>query len=290
VILPLYLARGGPLAVLRFLGHGPGDWLGPIHGPDDTALAASALRSALVGIRRWDLLLAEHLPATAGWAQRLAGSTVRTDGFPMMRFQGRTWPEILAGRSRNFRDQVGRRERRLARDHKLVYRLTDAARLDSDLSLLFGLHRARWESDGSDALAGPRQAFHREFAAQAHERGWLRLWVMELDDVPAAVWYGFRYAGREWYYQGGWDPAFRAQSVGFVLLCHTIRSAVEDGLSEYWFLRGSETYKSRFADDDPALETVIVPHGLRGSAALSAIRRLDRLPEPLRRYAVARAG
>jgi CelD/BcsL family acetyltransferase involved in cellulose biosynthesis len=207
-----------------------------------------------------------------------------------MHFNGRSWRELLADRSRNFRDQVGRRERRLGRAHRLSYRLTDASRLDRDLDLLFALHNARWEPGASTALTEARQAFHREFARSALERGWLRLWVMELDDRPAAVWYGFRYAEREWYYQGGWDPALRADSVGFVLLCHTIRAAVEDGAGEYWFLRGPEAYKSRFADEDPGLETVITSRGLVGRAALAGVRNLDRVPPAVRRYVVALAG
>src|SRR5215210_8753673 len=34
-ILPLYRARERPLRVIRFLGHGQGDHLGPICAPDD---------------------------------------------------------------------------------------------------------------------------------------------------------------------------------------------------------------------------------------------------------------
>ncbi len=48
----------------------------------------------------------------------------------------------------------------------------------------------------------------------------------------------------------------------------------KDGADEYWFLRGPEPYKARFADQDPGLETMVVPHGLRGRVALKAIRHL----------------
>jgi len=287
-ILPLYLAARAPLAVLRFIGHGPGDWLGPIHAPEDTELAAAALRATLAGVRRWDLLLAEQVRPEDRWMRRLAGSVVRRYAFPILPFHGRTWQELLAERSANFRAQVRRRERRLARDHNLSYRLSDQAQLDADLALLFRLHNARWQSGGSGALAGARQAFHRDFARLALDRGWLRLWVMALDDEPVAAWYGFRYAGVEWYYQGGRDPARGAESVGFVLLCHTIRAALEDGADAYWFLRGDEPYKGRFTDQDPGLETVAVPHGLRGQAALLAIQHMDRLPSAARRWVIAR--
>jgi hypothetical protein len=40
-----------------------------------------------------------------------------------------------------------------------------------------------------------------------------------------------------------------------VLLIHSIRQALEDGLDEYRFLRGGEPFKYRFAANDPGLET-----------------------------------
>jgi len=46
VIVPLYGWRERPLRILRFLGHGHGDLLGPVCG-DDPRLSADALRAAL---------------------------------------------------------------------------------------------------------------------------------------------------------------------------------------------------------------------------------------------------
>jgi CelD/BcsL family acetyltransferase involved in cellulose biosynthesis len=179
-----------------------------------------------------------------------------------------------------------RKERRLAREHRLRFRLaTDRNRLPSDLDVLFSLHAARWGSRGS-AFGGPREAFQREFAACALDRGWLRLWFLELDGKEVAAWYGFRFAGREAYYQSGRDPGFDRLSVGSVLLMHSIRAACTDGMSEYRFLRGDDAYKYRFANADPQLETVALagsPAGKVALAAGTATRRLDRFPGALRR-------
>jgi CelD/BcsL family acetyltransferase involved in cellulose biosynthesis len=285
-ILPLYLSARKPLRLLRFLGHGPGDWLGPIHAPGDGEVATAALRAALATARDWDMLLAEHLLGGRVDARELGGTVIRSEGFPMLPFRGRTWEQLLGDRSSNFRQQVRRRERRLQRDRRLDYRLcTDPGRLDDDLELLFELHGARWEGEHTSAFADSRRAFHRDFARLALQRGWLRLWVMELDGEPVAVWYGFRYAGVEWYYQAGRNPSYDSDSVGFVLLCHTIRAALEDGARAYWFLRGDESYKDRFAEEDPGLQTLTVARSVRGRAAVAAARALDRLPARGRRWA-----
>jgi CelD/BcsL family acetyltransferase involved in cellulose biosynthesis len=287
-ILPLYAYGRTPVHVLRFIGHGPGDWLGPIHAPDDGELAAEALLAKFAG-GRWDILLAERL--RPGGFSNLGGTLLRADAFPILPFRGRSWDELLAEHSANFRQQVRRRERRLARAHRLSFRLTtDPDRLDADLELLFALHDARWQGAGSGAFSGARRAFHHEFARLALARGWLRLWVMELDERPVAAWYGFRYANAECYYQSGRDPAHDAGSVGFVLLCHTIRAALEEGAEAYWFLRGDEGYKYRFAEEDPGVRTVALASTRRGRAAVAAVKALDRLPAAGSRWARARLG
>jgi CelD/BcsL family acetyltransferase involved in cellulose biosynthesis len=277
VIIPLYLSARKPLTVLRFVGHGPGDWQGPIHAPDDTGLAAATLETTLKRIHGWDLLLAEHVRPGQRWSTDTPVSVIEHDGFPVLHLDYEHWEAFLAQRSRNLREQVRRRERRLARSYELTYRLSDVGRLDADMEVLFRLHAARWQG-ASDALGSRRQDFHREFARRALDRHWLRLWTMELNGQPVAMWYGFRYAGIEWYYQAGWDPAFRAESVGFVLLCHTIRMALEGGAQAYWFLRGGEPYKARFADEDPGTESLVLPHSFRGRLAVAALRNKDRIP------------
>lgn len=274
-MLPLYRRSVGPLRVLRFLGHGAGDELGPVHAPEDLPDAARVLESALAG-EPFDIFLGEHLPGEGRWPGRLGARVLRREGSPVIRFGPGGWDEFLAGQSSNFREQARRKERKLGREHELQYRLATAETLEGDLDLLFALHRKRWT--GLETAFSAREAFHRAFAVRALERGWLRLWTMEVDSGPAAVWHGFRYGGAELYFQAGRDSAWDRYSVGFVLLCHTIRSAAEEGAGEYRLLRGGEAFKFRFADEDPGLETVAKAKGPIGRTALAAAAALDRSP------------
>jgi CelD/BcsL family acetyltransferase involved in cellulose biosynthesis len=275
---PLVRERIGPLRLLRFSGHGPGDENGPVCAPADRAAAVGALQE-LLGRLRHDVFVGEQLPPWAG-----VGRVLSREASPLVRIDGRSWDELLAARSRNFREQARGRERRLGREHDLRFRLSDRSRLEHDLDTLFRLHRARW--DGADTSFGSREAFHRAFAAVACERGWLRLWLLELDGSAVAAWLGFRFAGTDSYYQLGRDPAWDRASVGFVLLAHTIREAAADGRREYRFLRGDEAYKHRFADADDGLVTVGSGHGAIGRGALACARTLR---SARRRYARARA-
>lgn len=270
-ILPFYVWRERPLRIVRVLGHGPGDELGPF-GP--------GAREALTGwveSERFDVLACQQLPGPESWLPSLPGGVVTSrNGSPVLDFEGRTWEEILKAKSRNFREQVGRRARALERDFRVELRLVDGPDgLDDALDTFFRLHALR---HGGPTVITRTEAFQREFAAVAAGRGWLRLWLLELDGRSAAAWLGFRFGGAECYYQAGRDPAFDRHSVSFVLLAHTIRAALEDGAREYRFLRGDEPYKYRFATADPGLETIVVARGPVARTALAGLRLAKRLP------------
>ena len=276
-ILPLYASRVGPARALRFLGHGISDQLGPICDPAERCAVARALRRALGGglLGGWDVLLGEEFPGQQGWSALLGATVVHHEASPVLRARGRSFEEILASGSANFRQEVGRRERKLQREHELRFRLaSDRDRLQDDLTILFDLHAARWSGDESGAFSPARRAFHRDFAPLALERGWLRLWLAEVDGRPVAALYGLRFAGSELFYQAGRDPAWDRFSVGFVLLAHAIRVALEDGAVEYRLLRGDHPYKQRFADHDPGLETFVAAHGALPRAATALVASL----------------
>ena len=278
VVLPLYAWRRRLPRVLRFLGHGPGDELGPVHARGDHDVAARALSAALAGLE-WDVFLGEQLPGDEGWSHMLGARTWRREACPTLRLAG-SWEEYLAGRSANFRQQLRRREEALAREGVVALRLADDTTLDGDLDALFALHRARWGSARSDFGDTP---FHRELAREALTRGWLRLWLLELDGRPIAAWHGFKVGSVASYYQAGRDPTCERLSVGFVLLAHSIRSAIAEGATEYRFGRGDERFKSRFTGEDPGLETVALTRGVLWSTAYPAARAMRAVRHGVRR-------
>jgi CelD/BcsL family acetyltransferase involved in cellulose biosynthesis len=269
-VLPLYLWRRRPLRVLRFVGHGAGDVLGPVCRPERAADAACALRRLLEAAPwDWDVFVGENLPGEQCWPRQLRGHVIRREGNPALRAPG-GFEEFLARRTPNFRSAVRRGERRLARRYQVRFRLSDSTTLDADLDALFRLHQTRFGKHS--AFGGGRTAFHRAFALQVHEHGWLRLWILELDGRPVAAQYGFRFGGVESFYQSGRDPELRRESLGMTLLSHAIRSAAEEGVREFALLRGHEPYKYRFATEDGGLDSVCVTRGAAGAAALALVK------------------
>ena len=266
-VAPMAVGRIGPVRVVRFAGHGPADAQGPACAP---GLAARALASLADGLGDAGVLLAERVPA----AHLPEGGFVelRREPSPAIDIDS-GWDAYLQSRSSNMRSQIRRKERKLERENGLAFRLASAESLDADLDDLFRLHAARWGEEGSGAFEGGRAEFHRDFARRALGRGWLRLWVAEVEGgKTVAAWYGFRFAEQEWYYQSGRDPAWDRSSVGLVLLAHTIRSAAQDGIGRYRLLRGGEAYKDRFATSDEPVVTIGHARTASGRAQLRLAR------------------
>jgi CelD/BcsL family acetyltransferase involved in cellulose biosynthesis len=131
-----------------------------------------------------------------------------------------------------------------------IERLTDPAALVVGLDALFELHHKRWSVEGgSDAIDSPAvEAFHRLAGRDLGERGWARLYLLQVEGAARAALYGFRHGDRFAFYQAGYDPEWRQRSVGTVLLGHVVRECFAEGVREYDFLRGSEPYKLKWAN------------------------------------------
>ena len=284
-VLPLAVSGGGRTRRWGFGGANLGDLFSPACAPGDETEVARAAADALADAA---VVVLDNVEADAAWVSALAGpsggrglavSAYRDNSLPRIDLEAGGWDEYMAGRSRNLRSQIRRKTRALERDHGLGLRLADAATLDADLETFFRLHEARWENrGGSGSLNERTRAFHGDFAAAALERGWLRLWTLELEEEPAASWYGWSIGGAYCYYLAGFDPRFGDLSVGFVLLAHTIRAAADEGCATYELLLGEESYKARFATAERPVQTaVLVKRGHPMRALLGAEVGLWRL-------------
>jgi GT2 family glycosyltransferase/CelD/BcsL family acetyltransferase involved in cellulose biosynthesis len=288
-IVPLQVWRRPGLPVLRFVGHGPSDQLGPVCSPLTDPDTADAVASAVASIpfRRF-VLISELVPRDYGFGRLVGGRALYTEDSPLLRFDEESWDDFLRRRGANFRQQVRRFPRKLAEEGEVSFRLSsEQGALDRDLDALFALHRRRWR--GSETSFLRMAGFHRETAARALERGWLRLWMLEVDGRPVAALYGFRFGGVESAYQGGRDPALARHPLGFILISHAIRQAYADGVREYHLLRGGERYKTRFANTDRDLETSALARGADARIVLAAAEAARGHSLGLRRHILDRA-
>lgn len=172
------------------------------------------------------------------------------------------WEQVLKRRFDRKRRYNIQREIRLAIEkHGLASRT--ASRMDEvpgALDTLFRLHRARKMLQRIDSrfAEGRNAAFHRRAATRFQAAGWLALDVIEKQGMPVAALYGFRFGARFWLYQTGLDQAGAIVGAGSFALASRISQSADEGMREFDFLRGDESYKRLWTDREVPLRTLHV--------------------------------
>ncbi len=255
------LARLLALPSLQFLGAGNvgSDYLDVIvrRGHEESALAALAgalEQGGFVLDLGW---FRRRESAVHGLAARLSERgwdpiEARSEVCPFIRLKRRTWDSYLKDLGSHHRYNFRRRLRHLEARFDLRFdRVRTEAERPGAFRTLLDLHGRCWSDRGGSNAFDTQGlvAFHEDFTRQASERDWLRLFVLRLDGRPAAALYGLRYRHVFYFYQSGFDPAFRRESVGLVTMGLAIRSAFEEGAEEFDLLHGAERYKFLWASE-----------------------------------------
>jgi len=144
------------------------------------------------------------------------------------------------------RYNVRSRRTRLYTEHHVRY--TARSPSPDCLTVLLDLHRKRADRKGivSSFARDAVRAFHDKFIERTAHSGWVSFRFLEGAGGPIAAAYNFVFAGRVYSYQKGIDPAWERFGPGTVLLYELVQEAFAQGLKEYNFLQGAETYKSEW--------------------------------------------
>ena len=240
----------------------------------NTGLRLDHLPESSVGAQ-----LAEQL-ASGGWAASTASGGV----CPVISLAGHTWDSYLATLGSAHRANVRRRLRGAEQQFTMRFEqvTTDAGRRDA-LDVLNGFHTRRFHAEGgSTAFFTPAlRAFQDDATGRALGRGWLRMYVLRLNDAPVAVMYGLFYNRQFYFYQHGFDDSYARHSVGLVLMALTIRAAIDEGAQMFDFLWGTEPYKWLWTRETRTLRQIqLFPPDTAGRihrGAVEARRTLRRL-------------
>jgi CelD/BcsL family acetyltransferase involved in cellulose biosynthesis len=249
-----------PLPVMEFLGSGfvGSDYLDFIVRAGCEEFVERALAAELATrevVHKWTQLRhrarAQRLASELNQSGWIVGETT-TNVCPYIPLEGATWESYLGTLGSEHRYNFHRKWKRLNRDFSVRFEaVRTPEECEEAIPQLIEQHNTRWsERGGSDAFHLPAlTAFHREFSQIALERGWLRLYVLRLDEKPAAFLYGFLYGRKFYFYQSGFDAAYAKHSPGLLSMGLAIRSAIEEGAEEYDLLHGDESYKAHWSLD-----------------------------------------
>ncbi len=157
----------------------------------------------------------------------------------------RDFDSYLAALDKKNRHEIRRKLRRIEEGGNQVrWYISDGSKLDSEIDSLFSLMQG--DPAKIRFLTDAMRTHLRAMIHAAYQAGWLWLAFLEINDRMAAAALNFDYGGRLWGYNSGVERDFLELSPGWVLLTHSLHWAIENGRTEFDFMRGGEDYKYRF--------------------------------------------
>ncbi len=261
-IAPLLRDQAGELGC-----HCAGAWRLPIndHSPRADLIQAGELDGVLdallarlghtffsrisLGQVRFDAPLARALPDAAR-RHGLALQVSEGAAVPIIRLDG-DWERYLTTRSSHLARELRRKQRKLEREHRVEWRtISRPEECDRALEDLRQIERGSWkERAGSSFSRAEIGELYGSLARRCAARGWLRLHLLYLDDVPAAHLLGVEHRGEYLAIKTSFDERFKESSPGSVLITHALQDACARGLRTFDLLGVESRWKRELAND-----------------------------------------
>lgn len=218
----------------------------------------------------WDRLLLRYLDCESGAAVTLAealsanGITARLtadQGNPWVALD-RSWEDYYATRSRRLKkgnnhlaNRLGRRFDAVDVEHVTAGQGADAG---PALEQAIGISAASWKGVTGNSLGGEGpEAFIRRLTQHSLEQGWLSLWLLRLDGVPAAMEYQLVYRGHVHALRSDYPESLAEFGPGRYLAWKILEASCGGALRRYWMGPGDNPYKARWAESEADLQQVM---------------------------------
>jgi CelD/BcsL family acetyltransferase involved in cellulose biosynthesis len=251
---------------VSFLGVGISDRLGMLAAPESELDAARAVWDYLVRIGdQWHVCDLEELrPGSALLRAELPDGLVAHDSpcgvCPVLPLPA-TVEQLYAALDPKFRRNLHQSAARLARDGAVFATVPPDECADA-IRDLCRLHAARWQERQEPGVLASEalHRFHLDAAPRLAAHDLARVYVLRLNGETVAVQYNLRRDRRVYAYLSGFDPAHARSSPGAALLAHSIGSAIQEGATEFDFLRKREDFKYHWGARDRVNRKLLILH------------------------------
>jgi CelD/BcsL family acetyltransferase involved in cellulose biosynthesis len=157
---------------------------------------------------------------------------------------------LLSSIKRKDRKEIRRFSRRI---EKAGYKLqlcdcSEKSLVTNGMDALFALNQKRWSARGlPGAFTDPHlRSFYMDIAELFSRKNWLGLYCLKLSGKTVAALYGFRYLNKYVAYKTSMDPSYHHFSVGNLLFLNVMEKCIQEGLSDFDFMWGTDTYKKQW--------------------------------------------
>jgi CelD/BcsL family acetyltransferase involved in cellulose biosynthesis len=208
-----------------------------------THLNEKGVQSLQLGMLRSDSISLIQLP---NLAKQLGYAVVYNQvAFSYEIKLSRTWESYLHTLNGKQRHEIRRKLRRLNEAGEIRFRVIKRPEeVSENIDTFFSMFKAS-RPDKSEFLTDQMVSFFRLLTQRMAQQGFLRMFFLDIDKLPAAGVMCFDYNDTLFLYNNGYNPQFSNLSPGFLSKVYSIRDSIEQGKLRYDLLKGDEGYKKR---------------------------------------------
>jgi CelD/BcsL family acetyltransferase involved in cellulose biosynthesis len=252
-IAPLMQRRVGPFKVIEFIGTGLSDYLGFIVDRDCPALMKDILEFMHKERRSWDLINLSDITQIDFLKECIRGCLpfrISERLYEISPFITITlpWDEYLKGKSKSSMKHIKYNLSKVEKSGEVeLVVLRDTKITGEQLAkVIWQIENNSWKQEAGTAHFADK--IRREFLADIfnkfEKKGWLDAMLLKIDGDFVAYSIVYCYGPKSYNYEVGYNQAH--PGAGTYLTCHHVKRAFDQGLVEYDFLRGNESYKLRW--------------------------------------------
>ena len=190
------------------------------------------------------------------------------------------WPAYLAGRGGTLRNTIKRMGKKFSSEGGNLQLVQGVEEASAGLAAYERVYAASWK------VAEPHPGFVPGLIRTCSERGWLRLGVAWLNEVPIAAQIWMVADGKAYIYKVAYHEDYKAFAPGTLLTSMLMQHAIEtDSVREVDYLIGDDPYKKTWMSDRRERWGLVAynPGSIRGLAGL-AIEVAGRTVKSLRSW------
>lgn len=164
-----------------------------------------------------------------------------------------SWEEYLALLTTKQRHEVKRKLRRLSAAGTVdCHFVKDSAAVHEAMDTFLKMFTES-RRDKATFLTTQMELFFRSMADTMAEAGLLKLGILDLDTLPAAMIMCFDYDDCVYLYNSAYDPQYSSLSVGLLCKALCIKESIQEGKKRFDFLKGDEPYKQHLGGKEVPL-------------------------------------
>lgn len=156
-----------------------------------------------------------------------------------------SWEEYFSQLSKNFRKHLSYTSRTLSKMTKLNYQiLTTEAEMKQFYPVILDIERRSWKWNlGISINSISLNDFYYRFGQIAGKKGWLQLWLLQVDNKYIAYNYNLVFKNNILNLKKSYDCEYKMYSPGNLLLARAIEHSFQSGKISFNMLWGSENEK-----------------------------------------------